>query len=126
VRRSGRPGASTTAGGAESELGRKLTGGGSQEAEEDVDELLAFAADCWAGVDGIRLYRTLNARRRLGPLDIQYLLNQKASGGCGAAPGSTEGSEAAASRIGRDGRRARERITCLRDGRLVKDLICRA
>ena len=61
----------------ESELGRKLMGGGSQEAEEDVDELLAFAADCWAGVDGVRLYRTLNARRRLGPLDLQYLLNQK-------------------------------------------------
>jgi glycosyltransferase involved in cell wall biosynthesis len=61
----------------ESELGRKLMGGGSQEDEEDVDELLAFAADCWAGVEGIRLYRTLNARRRLGPLEIRYLLNQK-------------------------------------------------
>ena len=61
----------------ESELGRRLLGGGTYEAEEDVDELLAFAADCWAGVEGTRLYRALRSRRRLGPLEIQYLLNQK-------------------------------------------------
>jgi hypothetical protein len=60
-----------------SELGRVLMGGGSYEAEEEVDELLSFAADCWAGVKGIRLYRTLKAGKALGPLDIQYLLNQK-------------------------------------------------
>ena len=78
MRRSGRPGASTTAGGCGSPSSADASWVvGAQEAEQDVDELLAFAVDCWAGVDGVRLYRTLNARRRLGPLDLQYLLNQK-------------------------------------------------
>jgi hypothetical protein len=61
----------------QSELGRKFLGGGSHEEEQDVDELLAFAADCWPAVAGTRLYRTLESRGRLGPLEIQYLLNQK-------------------------------------------------
>jgi hypothetical protein len=61
----------------ESDLGRRLMGGGSYEPEEDVDELLTFAADCSPSVQGTRLYRALKARRRLGPLEIQYLLNQK-------------------------------------------------
>jgi len=61
----------------ESELGRVLLGGGTYEAEEDVEELLAFAADCWPDVAGLRLYRTLEAGRGLGPLEIRYLLNQK-------------------------------------------------
>jgi glycosyltransferase involved in cell wall biosynthesis len=61
----------------ESDLGRRFMGGGSYENEQDVDELLAFAADCWPGVQEQRLFRTLKARKRLGPLEIQYLLNQK-------------------------------------------------
>jgi glycosyltransferase involved in cell wall biosynthesis len=62
----------------ESDLGRRLMGAGVDEPEEDVDELLAFAADCWPQVRGSRLYGTLEARRRLGALEVQYLLNQKA------------------------------------------------
>jgi glycosyltransferase involved in cell wall biosynthesis len=62
----------------QSDLGRRLLGGGAHEAEQDVDELLAFAADCWPDARRGRLFRTLKARRRLGPLEIQYLLNQKA------------------------------------------------
>jgi glycosyltransferase involved in cell wall biosynthesis len=61
----------------ESDLGRRLLGGGAYEAEQDVDELLQFAFDCWPGVASTRLYRTLNARKHLGPLELQYLLNQK-------------------------------------------------
>jgi hypothetical protein len=52
-------------------------GGGTHEAEQDVDELLAFAVECWPGAADVRLYRTLKARGRLGPLEIQYLLSQK-------------------------------------------------
>jgi hypothetical protein len=52
-------------------------GGGGYEAEQDVDELLAFAADCWPDVKNVRLYRTLKAGRHLGPIELQYLLNQK-------------------------------------------------
>jgi glycosyltransferase involved in cell wall biosynthesis len=60
-----------------SELGRRFMGGGSPEDEQDVDELLAFAADCWPAAAGTRLYRTLAARRRLGPVEFEYLLSQK-------------------------------------------------
>jgi hypothetical protein len=62
----------------ESELGRRLMGGGSHEVEQDVDELLAFATDCWPEVEAMRLYRKVKAHRPLGPLEVQYLLNQKA------------------------------------------------
>jgi glycosyltransferase involved in cell wall biosynthesis len=61
----------------ESRLGRRLMGGGSDEAEQDVDELLAFAVDCWPGAADARVYRVLKAGRRLGPLELQYLLSQK-------------------------------------------------
>jgi glycosyltransferase involved in cell wall biosynthesis len=62
----------------ESDLGRRLVGAGVQEPEQDIDELLDFAADCWPGVEGMRVYRTLRARRPLGPLELQYLVGQKA------------------------------------------------
>jgi glycosyltransferase involved in cell wall biosynthesis len=62
----------------ESDLGRRLMGGGTHESEQDVDELLAFAADCWPDATGTRLYGALEAGRRLSPLELQYLLNQKA------------------------------------------------
>jgi glycosyltransferase involved in cell wall biosynthesis len=61
----------------ESDLGRRLMGGGTHEVEQDVDELLAFAVDCWPDAAGTRLYRVLQAGRRLSPLELQYLLNQK-------------------------------------------------
>jgi glycosyltransferase involved in cell wall biosynthesis len=61
----------------ESELGRRVLGGGGREAEQDVDELLAFAVDCWPDAAGSRIYRTMTSRGRLGPLELQYLLSQK-------------------------------------------------
>jgi glycosyltransferase involved in cell wall biosynthesis len=61
----------------ESELGRRVMGAGSHEDEQDIDDLLAFAADCWPDVHLVRLYRTLKDRGRLGPLELRYLLNQK-------------------------------------------------
>ena len=60
-----------------SEVGRRLLGAGPGEEERDVEELLAFAAECWPPVTRLRLYRTLGARRRLGPAEVQYLLAQK-------------------------------------------------
>ena len=52
-----------------SEVGRRLLGAGPGEEERDVEELLAFAAECWPPVTRLRLYRTLGARRRLGPAE---------------------------------------------------------
>jgi glycosyltransferase involved in cell wall biosynthesis len=60
-----------------SEVGRVLTGGGVPEPEQDIDELLEFAVDCWPAVEQVRLYRTLSSGRRLGPGDVQFLLHQK-------------------------------------------------
>jgi hypothetical protein len=60
-----------------SELARVLMGGGGPEPEQDVDELLEFAADCWPEVRRLRIYRTLAVRGHLGPLEVQYLVGQK-------------------------------------------------
>ena len=61
-----------------SELGRRLLGAGAnEEAEEDVDELLAFASDCWPGVSRLALYRTLKSRKRVTPRGMYYLLSNK-------------------------------------------------
>lgn len=57
--------------------GAKLMGTVPGEEEKDVDELLAFAADCWPGAVGLPIYRTLRARKRLGPRDMYFLLNEK-------------------------------------------------
>ena len=59
------------------ELGRRLLGGGSFDTEDDVDALLAFALECWPPVERVALYRSLAARRRLGPRDVNFMLNQK-------------------------------------------------
>jgi hypothetical protein len=42
-----------------------------------VDDLLAFAVDCWPGTSGLPLYRTLQARKRIGPRGMYYMLNHK-------------------------------------------------
>lgn len=60
-----------------SELGRKLLGAGQNE-EQAVDEALAFAVECWPEVQRARLYKTLAARGRLGPLECASLLDSKA------------------------------------------------
>ncbi len=59
------------------ELGRRLLGGGSHETGEDVGPLLDFAQDCWPGITRVALYRTVAARSRLGPRDLQFMLQQK-------------------------------------------------
>jgi glycosyltransferase involved in cell wall biosynthesis len=61
----------------QSELGRRLLGVGANEPERDIDELLAFAFDCWPDVDRLPLYRTLRLRKRVGPRGMSYMLNQK-------------------------------------------------
>jgi hypothetical protein len=45
--------------------GRADDRGGTWEAS--VDELLAFAVDCWPGVSRLPLYRTLQLRKSIGP-----------------------------------------------------------
>jgi glycosyltransferase involved in cell wall biosynthesis len=59
------------------ELGRRLLGAGANEEERDVDELLAFASDCWPWVSRLALYRTLQSRKRIGPRGVFYMLDQK-------------------------------------------------
>jgi glycosyltransferase involved in cell wall biosynthesis len=60
-----------------SELGRRLMGVASHEPEEDIDELLELALECWPDVHREGLYRALKAGEPLGPLELGYLLNQK-------------------------------------------------
>ena len=61
-----------------SELGRRLLGAGANEEEEgDVNELLAFASDCWPGVSRLALYRTLKSRKRITPHGMYYLFSNK-------------------------------------------------
>jgi glycosyltransferase involved in cell wall biosynthesis len=63
----------------QTELGRRLLGGGAvaTEEEQDVDELVAFAFDCWPGVSRVPLYCSLHSRKRIGPRGMYYMLNQK-------------------------------------------------
>jgi glycosyltransferase involved in cell wall biosynthesis len=61
----------------ESEIGRRIMGGGTDEVEGDVEELLAFAVDCWPNIHRARLYGTLLKRRTLGPIELGYLVNNK-------------------------------------------------
>ena len=45
--------------------------------QASVDELMAFASDCWPEVSRLPLYRTLQARKRIGPRGAYYMLNHK-------------------------------------------------
>jgi glycosyltransferase involved in cell wall biosynthesis len=58
-------------------LARRLLGAGANEEEQEVDELAAFAFDCWPEVSKLPLYRTLEAHKRLGPRAMRYMLAQK-------------------------------------------------
>jgi len=60
-----------------SDTARRLMGAGVEEAEQDIDELVAFAAECWTDVKRLSLYRALEARRSLGPRELQFLLAEK-------------------------------------------------
>jgi hypothetical protein len=42
-----------------------------------VSDLLAFASDCWPEVSRLPLYRTLQARKRIGARGMYYMLNHK-------------------------------------------------
>jgi len=61
----------------QSEVGRRLMGAGRNKEEGDVEELLAYAAECWPDVKRLGLYRRLEAQDALGPRELLYLLNQK-------------------------------------------------
>ena len=61
----------------QTELARRLLGAGPSEEERDVDELVAFAVDCWPGVSRLPLYRTLQSRKRIGPSGMYYMINEK-------------------------------------------------
>jgi glycosyltransferase involved in cell wall biosynthesis len=63
----------------QTELARRFLGAGANEEEEqDVDELLAFAFNCWPEVDSLPPYRTLQSHKKIGPRTIQYMLLNKA------------------------------------------------
>jgi glycosyltransferase involved in cell wall biosynthesis len=62
----------------QSELGRRFLGAGAVTLEEeDADELLAFALDCWPEVSRLPLYRTLKSHKQIGPRGMYYMLNSK-------------------------------------------------
>jgi glycosyltransferase involved in cell wall biosynthesis len=61
----------------QTELARRFLGAGADEEERDVDELVAFAFDCWPGVSRLPLYRTLQSRKHIGPRGMYYMLNNK-------------------------------------------------
>ena len=61
----------------QTELARRLVGGGSHEEERDVHELLAFASDCWPEVSRLPLYRTLESGKGIGPRETRYMLANK-------------------------------------------------
>ncbi len=55
--------------------GRMYDRRGTQQAF--VDELVAFALDCWPEVSGLPLYRTLESRKGIGPSAMRYMLAHK-------------------------------------------------
>jgi glycosyltransferase involved in cell wall biosynthesis len=61
----------------QAELALRLLGAGPNEEERDIDELVAFASDCWPEVSRLPLYRTLQSRKHIGPRGMYYMLNQK-------------------------------------------------
>ncbi len=64
----------------QTELARRFLGAGTAAIEEErkVDELVAFAFDCWPEVNSLPLYRTLRSRKTIGPREMNYMLAQKA------------------------------------------------
>jgi glycosyltransferase involved in cell wall biosynthesis len=63
----------------QTELARRFLGAGTATVEEerDVDELVAFAFDCWPEVSRLPLYRTLQSHKSLGPRAVGYMLASK-------------------------------------------------
>jgi hypothetical protein len=67
----------------QTEFARRLLRGGENDDEREshderkIDELLAFASDCWPEVSREPLYRSLRSRKRIGPRGMYYMINQK-------------------------------------------------
>ena len=61
----------------QTEVARRLLGAGANEEEQDIDELVAFAFDCWPEVSRLPLYRTLQLRKSIGPRGMYYMINHK-------------------------------------------------
>jgi glycosyltransferase involved in cell wall biosynthesis len=61
----------------QTEIARRFLGTAVNEEERDIDELVAFASDCWPEVSRLPLYRTLESRKRIGPRGMCYMFNQK-------------------------------------------------
>lgn len=61
----------------QTEIARRLLGGGSLEEQQDVEALLSFAVECWPAAEQVAVYRAITAGRPLGPIELQFLLNQK-------------------------------------------------
>ncbi len=59
------------------ELARRFLGTVADEKERDLDELAAFAFECWPEVSRLPLYRAVRSGKRIGPRGMGYLLNQK-------------------------------------------------
>lgn len=62
----------------QSELARRVLGGGMAEDDEDLDNLMEFALDCWPQISTLRVYRALQSRKGVGLNGIWYLFSQKA------------------------------------------------
>ncbi len=61
----------------QTELAQRFLGKVANEEEQDVDELVAFAFDCWPEVSRLPLYRAVRSGKRIGPRGTCYLFNQK-------------------------------------------------
>jgi glycosyltransferase involved in cell wall biosynthesis len=61
----------------QTELARRFLGTAADEEERDVDELVAFAIDCWPEVSRLPLYRTLRSRKHIGPRGMYFMMNSK-------------------------------------------------
>jgi glycosyltransferase involved in cell wall biosynthesis len=62
----------------QTELARLFLGTEATGQQRDVDELAAFAIDCWPEVSSLPLYRTLQSHKDLGPRAMSYMFAQKA------------------------------------------------
>ena len=61
----------------QSELARRLLGMQANDEEQDVDDLVAFAVDCWPEASRLPVYRALQSHKRIGPRAMGYMVNQK-------------------------------------------------
>jgi glycosyltransferase involved in cell wall biosynthesis len=58
-------------------LTRRVLGTSADEERADLEELLAFAVDCWPEATGQKVYRAMQAHQRFGPRAFGYMLDEK-------------------------------------------------